>query len=222
MHSIIRFDRVSVSSREKTILSEISFTLYRGQKAMLSGNSGAGKSSVLRTLLGMHTIESGMVYFEEQALSAKTVRAIRACTAYIGQEPVLGADNVRDALLLPFQFNAHRKRRPSEAEISEVLQRLKLPVELLNQETRHISGGEKQRVALARGLLLGKTLFLLDEVTSALDHESKRAVLEVFAEPQFTVLAVSHDTDWLRRCDAVFNIEAGRIKVATKDGNAGY
>ena len=222
MQPIIRFNQVSVTAQEKKILSNVSFTLFQGQKALLSGKSGTGKSSILRTLLGMHTIESGAVYFNDQPLSAKTVQSIRACTAYVGQEPVLGSDNVRDALLLPFQFKAHRNRQPSESEILDVLKRLKLPVELLESETRSISGGEKQRIALARGLLLGKTVYLLDEVTSALDSESKRAVFDVFEEPAFTVLAVSHDPEWHQFCDVVFKIEAGQLTEVSEHGNTGY
>jgi len=187
---------------------------------MLSGKSGAGKSSVLRTLLGMHTIKSGMVYFQGQALSAQTVQAIRSCTAYIGQEPILGAENVRDAMLLPFQFHAHRHRQPSETEILEVLQRLKLPPEILQRESQRVSGGEKQRIALARSLLLGKTVYLLDEVTSALDSDSKQAVFEVFAEHDFTVLAVSHDPEWSQRCDRIFEIESGTMTEVNAHGNS--
>lgn len=222
MLPIIRFDQVSVTVQHKAILSNVSFELYAGQKAMLSGKSGGGKSSVLKTLLGLHAITSGTVYFRERPLSAQIVREIRACTAYIGQEPVLGSDGVRNALLLPFQFKVHRDWQPAETEILEILQRLQLPAELLDRDSSRISGGEKQRIALARGLLLGKTVFLLDEVTSALDKESKRAVLEVFADPRLTVLAVSHDPEWQERCDLVFKIEAGQLSQVSVHGNIGY
>jgi putative ABC transport system ATP-binding protein len=211
MPPIIRFDHVSVIAHEKTILSDLSFTLLPGEKAVLCGKSGSGKSSVLKTLLGLLPIKSGTVYFQEKPLTSVSVQVIRSCTAYIGQEPMLAAESVREALLLPFQFKTHRDHRPTEARLIEVLQRLQLPAGILSQQSSRISGGEKQRIALARGLLLGKKMYLLDEVTSALDAESKQAVFEVFSDPELTVLSVAHDPEWLERCDIIFELEAGRL-----------
>ena len=216
---IIRFDQVSVTAHEKTILSAISFALFPGEKAALCGKSGSGKSSILRTLLGLHHLKSGTVYFQEQPLTPKSVQSIRSCTAYIGQEPMLGAKNVREALLLPFQFKAHRDHRPTEAQLITVLQQLQLPADILSQDSSRISGGEKQRIALARGLLLGKKLYLLDEVTSALDAESKQAVFEVFSDPHLTVLSVAHDPEWLERCGIIFELEAGQLTELRRHEN---
>lgn len=216
---LIRFDRVSVVTHDKTILSDIRFSLLPGEKAVLCGKSGSGKSSILKTLLGLHAVNSGKVYFQEQALTPTSVRAIRSCAAYIGQEPVLGADSVQEALLLPFQFKTHRAHLPTKAQLMAVLQRLQLPEDILNRASSRISGGEKQRIALARGLLLGKKLYLLDEVTSALDAKSKQAVFEVFADPELTVLSVAHDPEWLARCDIIFELEAGRLTQVGRYGN---
>lgn len=220
MPAIIRFDHATVTVRDKTILSGISFTLRLGEKAVLCGKSGSGKSTVLKTLLGLQGLTGGSIFFQERPLDAVTIQAVRRQTAYIGQEPVLGADTVRDALLLPFQFKAHRGHKPTDGQLKAVLAQLHLPAAILDQESGRISGGEKQRVALARGLLLGKNLYLLDEVTSALDSESKQAVFAVFADPKLTVLSVAHDPEWLERCDRVLDLEEGRLTHEVCHGHA--
>jgi putative ABC transport system ATP-binding protein len=208
---IIQFDRVSVRIHEKTLLSEISFDLFTGEKAVLCGKSGSGKSSVLRALLGLLPLSQGMIRFQEKPLDSASVQAVRSRIAYIGQEPILGAESVREALLLPFQFKSHHGHKPTEEQIIGVLQRLQLSADILRQSSGRISGGEKQRIALARGLLLGKSIYLLDEVTSALDAASRQAVFEVFSDIRLTVLSVAHDSDWIERCDLVFELEAGRL-----------
>jgi putative ABC transport system ATP-binding protein len=219
---LIRFDRVSVAVRGRSILADLSFDLDAGAKAVLRGRSGSGKSTVLKTLLGLHPLAGGTVLFEGRPLEPATVRAVRHCAAYIGQEPVLGAETVREALLLPFRFKAHRGNGPNEPQLIDALRRLQLSSDLLDRECRRVSGGEKQRVAIARALLLGKRLYLLDEVTSALDAESKRAVLEVFADPGFTVLSVAHDPDWVARCGVVFDLDGGSlVRTRPRPGQGG-
>ena len=216
---LIQFDRVGVSIHGKVILAGISFDLNAGDKAVFRGKSGAGKSTVLKTLLGLYPF-GGTVSFLGKPLDKSVIAEIRRCAAYIGQEPVLGAETVRDALLLPFQFKAHSGNKPSESKLIEALRTLHLPEAILSQDCSRVSGGEKQRIALARGLLLGKSLYLLDEVTSALDVESKQAVFDVFADPRLTVLSVAHDPDWIHRCGRVFDLEAGNTTEEKGNGDA--
>jgi len=217
---IIQFDQVGVSVGGKAILADISFALGEGEKAVFRGKSGSGKSTVLKVLLGVCPLAGGAIHFQGKPLDKQVVGEIRRCAAYIGQEPVLGAETVRDALLLPFQFKAHRGARPSESRLVEALRGLHLPEAMLGQACVRVSGGEKQRIALARALLLGKSLYLLDEVTSALDAESKQAVFDMLADPRLTVLSVAHDPDWIGRCGRIFDLGDGRIVREARHGNA--
>lgn len=210
---MIAFENVSVhdAASATTLLADVSFTIATGEKAVFYGKSGAGKSSVLMTLLGVHTPASGSVRFNETVVDEKTIACVRQSIAFIGQEPVLGANRVRDALLLPFAYKANSANVPHEAAITRALASVHLERSILAKEGSVVSGGEKQRLAIARALLLGKRVFVLDEVTSALDPESKRAIITLFHDAAYTVLSVSHDNEWYALCDVCYKMEAGRI-----------
>lgn len=211
---LIACERLRVCTRAgQTILSDLDFTLRAGQRVVILGGSGAGKSTFLKCLVGLHPAHGGRIRFEGRDLDPAQARRVRSLTAFIGQEPILGADKVREALLLPFRFQAHRGREPDERRLRALLQSLGLPGSILSAESSRVSGGEKQRLALARALLLGQRLFLLDEVTSALDRESKRLVLTVLAQPGLTVLSVAHDAEWIAAADVVHELRDGRLQA---------
>ena len=165
-------------------------------------------------MVGALPTTSGSVRVDGLELSADTVAEIRARIAFIGQEPVLGAEKVCDALLLPFHFKAHCGKKPSDERIFQLLERLHLSSNILDKPSKRISGGEKQRIAVIRALLLNKTIFLADEITSALDPESKAAVMAELFRPEITLLSVSHDPDWINACDRIVEIQNAALKEA--------
>ena len=194
---MIAFENITLQVHRQILLQETSLQVAAGDKVVLRGESGSGKSSLLKCVVGAIPLSAGRIRMDGLALGADTVAAIRSRVAFIGQEPVLGAETVREAMLLPFGFKAHRGNRPDEERITEVLARLRLPPEILGKPCSRISGGEKQRIAIARALLLGKTIFLADEVTSALDPDSRTSVIHELFRPEITLLSVSHDPEWI-------------------------
>lgn len=208
---MISFERVSVRVHGKYILQDMTFSVAEREKLVLCGESGSGKSTVLKTIVGGYIPAEGAVYINGEALTEKTVQQVRRRISYIGQEPLLGADTVRDSLLLPFSFKAHSSRCPTEEQIAAVLDRLRLHPDILQQQSASISGGEKQRIAIARAILLGKKTLLADEIASALDSESKKAVYDLLLAPEFTVIAVSHDPEWIALSDRALRIKDGRL-----------
>ena len=212
---MIRFDTVTVSYGSTSIIRDISFEVAEYERVVLYGKSGSGKSTVLTTIVGAHAPQYGTIYFDNQAVNRKNIESIRRAVSFIGQEPLLGTEKTRDALLLPFTIRAHRGKAPSPTEVETILEDLQLNQEILDKEVSFLSGGEKQRIAIARAILLNKKIFLLDEVTSALDIESKRAVLQLFTKTPYTIISVSHDPDWFKICSRFIKIENGRIAEIT-------
>jgi len=196
MSTLLDLENVSISFEKQPVLREFSLTLAAGERVVLRGPSGCGKSTLLRCVLGFATPEAGSIRIFGEELTASSVWPLRQKLAYVPQEPELGDGSARDALERPFHYHANRHLRDRLQEIPDLLDKLSLPSAVLNKDIRSLSGGEKQRLALAGALLLNRSLLLLDEATSALDPENKLRVAAVLAElPDLAVLAVSHDTE---------------------------
>lgn len=216
MEPLIRFENVTVfdstaRAGRQAILDGVSFEVGAGEKAVLYGRSGSGKSTILTTLAGAHIPSGGSIWFEEMQVNAESLDRVRRSLAFIGQEPVLGAGTVREALMLPFTFRANRDLQPDQHTVNEVLHSLRLDPAILDSEASVVSGGEKQRIAIARALLLNKKAFLADEITSALDPESKDAVISLFRDRPLTLLSVSHDREWFSICTTFMQVDKGSI-----------
>lgn len=209
---MIEFDQVSIRRAERHILDNASLSIRAGEKVAICGRSGSGKSTILKAMAGAVRVAGGTVTINGLAVCSANIMDIRAQLAYVGQEPVLAGDTVADDLLLPFTFKAHRQARPEREAILAALTRLQLDPAILEQRSSSLSGGERQRVVIARAMLMGKMIFLADEITSALDRESKAPVFDLlFRDPGHTVVCVSHDPEMVRLCDRVFTLENGRL-----------
>ena len=198
---------VTVRFDGQTVLHAFSMSLKVGEKAVLTGPSGCGKSTVLRCLLGFVAPESGTVRVAGAPLTAETVWSLRRHLAYVGQEPDLGSGAVRQILERPFHYRANAAMRGHLHRVPELFERFRLARPLLDKDAGDLSGGEKQRVALISALLLDRRIFLLDEITSALDMASKEAVTDYFRRrDDVTALFVAHDTDRFSFVDQVVTL----------------
>jgi ABC-type iron transport system FetAB ATPase subunit len=188
-NATVRFDG-------RAVLEGFSMSLRAGEKAVLTGPSGGGKSTVLRCFLGFVVPQAGSVHIEGTSLTAETAWQLRTRLAYVGQEPDLGHGTAREAIERPFHYRANAALRPNLERLPEFFERFGLSEALLHKDVGALSGGEKQRVALISAILLDRHIFLLDEITSALDKASKQVVADYFrSRDDATALIVAHDPE---------------------------
>lgn len=200
---MIKFSEISISIPNRKLWHNFSLTVRLGQKIVITGPSGCGKSSLLKAAVGLMP-STGIITVDDMQLSAKNIIEIRNKLAFIGQEPLLSDGIVIDSLREPFTFKTHSQNIFSEQKREQFLDVLSLNKAILQQTVSKLSGGEKQRLCILRALLLGKKIFLLDEVTSALDHQSKVAVMNLFLDNNdYTILSVAHDKEWINACDEI-------------------
>jgi ABC-type iron transport system FetAB ATPase subunit len=207
---------VEVRFGRQEVLRRFSISVKPGGKAVLTGPSGCGKSTVLRCFLGFVVPDAGAVCIKGTPLTAETVWDLRRHLAYIAQEPDLGTGTTAEILERPFHFRANAGLRRNLKRIGELFERFNLPRELLSKDVTALSGGEKQRVALVSAVLLDRDIFLLDEVTSALDKTSRKVVADYFRmREDTTVLCVAHDQDVFSFADQIIELSGGSTAKET-------
>jgi peptide/nickel transport system ATP-binding protein len=210
-------------SRTVRALSDISFSLKRGETLGLAGPSGCGKSTLARILMRLILADEGAaVRFENRnwlALGGSELRAARQQMQMVFQD-THGAFNpratVEDAISEPLRIHRIVKRRDRAAEISRLLDRVGLPAAYAGRSVFELSGGQRQRVAIARAIALKPSLLIMDEAVSALDVSVRRQILELLVEIQremaISCIFVSHDLVVIRAvCHRVAIMETGRI-----------
>ncbi len=208
---MIAFNRVQVSYGDEILLNNASFHVKQNEKAVITGRSGSGKSTLLNLLAGFAAFK-GDIYFGTLKLTAATRKRIRQQFVYIGQEPILAAPTVQLAIDLPFSYKSNQHLSYQDSELKALLEAFFLPKAILDQEENKLSGGEKQRIAIIRALLMKKKYMLADEITSALDAESTKIIMDVLWKKQdLTILSVSHDQTWIDACNPIFHVKDHKI-----------
>jgi putative ABC transport system ATP-binding protein len=208
--------RVGDSVGELTILHDISFTLAAHESAAIVGASGSGKSTLLSLLAGLDVPSAGQVRLagvdlfslDEDARAALRARQL----GFVFQSfQLLGNRTALENVMLPLELAGVRDAR---AQASEMLQRVGLG-QRLHHYPRLLSGGEQQRVGLARAFVVRPQVLLADEPTGSLDFATGERVmqlmLELNREAGTTLVLVTHDRSIAARCDRQLHIEAGRL-----------
>lgn len=212
----VTFANVSFAYQETPVLEEVSFEAAPRQLTALVGRSGSGKSSVLRLIDRLYDPSAGRVLIDEQALDGVTLRSLRRHVVVVPQHTALFSMTVLENLRLSTP-EATRAEAEAACEAAGALGFIEaLPDGFdakIGRRGMSLSGGEAQRLVIARAILRRPSVLLLDEPTSALDAESESTVVEALLRlrERMTVIVVGHRLGTIRHADRVVLMDGGRV-----------
>ena len=180
----------------KEILKIDELTLGQNKITAISGASGGGKTTLLRLLINLISPEQGDIYFKEKKLKTYSPLELRKKIKMLPQNPTMLGETIQDEFEIAAKLA--RQNSFSTKDYQDLLQKMKLEKDL-TASSKDLSGGEKQRVALARLLLLEPEILLLDEPTSSIDLENEKYLLDflaTYAETKNTnIIMVTHSPE---------------------------
>ncbi len=198
------------------ILNDASFRLPKGSFAVIAGHSGIGKSTLLKLMLGIFKPDSGKLYLQSEECIAID-RSTRRLFAYVPQGNLLLSGTIRENLTI-VRSDADEKAL-EEAIYASAMDEFLSPLPdgldtVLGESGAGLSEGQAQRLAIARAVLGGAPVLLLDECTSALDEDTEKTVLQRLSDlPGRTIVAVTHRSAALELCDLKLELSDGEIYV---------
>ena len=213
----IAFNNVSFSyNASRPILNNISFKVKAGSKVAIVGASGAGKSSLARLLYRFYDVTSGSITIDNQAISAVTLDSLRKAIAIVPQDTVLFNTTIRENI-------AYGRPSASDSDIDKAIEMAHLK-DFINtladgDKTRvgerglKVSGGEKQRIAIARAILKQSPILIFDEATSALDSQAEQAILKAMHEvaSEHTSIVIAHRLSTITDAHTIIVLKSGQI-----------
>ena len=213
----IAFNNVSfIYNANRPILNDISFKINAGSKVAVVGASGAGKSSLARLLYRFYDVSSGTITIDNQAIDSVTLNSLRSAIAIVPQDTVLFNTTIRENI-------AYGRPSASDSEIDKAIEMAHLKdfistlengdQTLVGERGLKVSGGEKQRIAIARTILKRSPILIFDEATSALDSHAEQAILNAMraVTQNHTSVVIAHRLSTIIDADNILVFNKGEL-----------
>ena len=211
------FDKVAFFyEANRGILNGISFAMLPGQTTAVVGHSGAGKSTLSRLLFRFYDVQGGAIYLDEQDIKSVQQASLRQAVGIVPQDTVLFNDSIgfNIAYGKPGATQQEIEAAAKSAQIHDFISRLPKGYDTdVGERGLKLSGGEKQRVAIARTLLKNPVLLVFDEATSALDSETERSIQKELNElaKNRTTLIIAHRLSTITHAHQILVMAEGKI-----------
>ena len=216
----LQFERVSFQHQSSALpaLNEITFSAARGDTIAFVGPSGAGKSTLVKLLVGLYATKDGTILYNGIPSSRVDLDLLREKIGFVTQDTQLFSGSIRENLLFvnPTATDAECMEVLEQAAAHSLLSRADRGLDtLIGEGGVKVSGGEKQRLSIARALLLHPQFLVFDEATSSLDslteEEISRTIREVAANQEAITILIAHRLSTIMHADRIFVLERGRI-----------
>jgi ATP-binding cassette, subfamily B, heavy metal transporter len=213
----VSFDNVSFAyDHERPILRDLSFTIPAGKTVAIVGPSGAGKSTVSRLLYRFYDVTGGRILIDGQDVAGVTQKSLRAAIGMVPQDTVLFNDTIRYNIRYgrPDATDAEVEAAAKMAQIHDFVMSLPKGYDsLVGERGLKLSGGEKQRVSIARTILKGPAILILDEATSALDSFTEHQIQEALKKvsENRTTLVIAHRLSTVVDADEIIVLDKGKV-----------
>lgn len=203
-------------TESKARISKVSFQIGKGECVGLVGESGSGKSTLARILLGLEKVDGGEVQID--GLPAQTWRKMnRGKMSFVFQDymsSVHPAFTVKEIIAEPMQIV--KRHMNVEQKVLSLLEQVRLPSSVLNQYAHQLSGGQLQRICIARAVSTNPSILILDEVLSSLDVSVQVQILELLEtlkqDVDMTILMITHDLEAaVYLCDRLLFLHEGTL-----------
>ncbi len=211
----IQFDKVSFSLSDKTILSDISFTLPEGKTIGIMGATGTGKSSIINLLQRFYDVSEGEIRLDGVNIKDLTLKQLRKSISLVMQDVFLFSDTINENV----KMGKKRTVMPEEvveaaenAQARDFIERMEEQYEtIIGERGVGLSGGQKQRISIARALAKKSPILVLDDSTSALDMETEHEIQKALSEVEATKIIIAHRISAVKNADEIIILEDGKI-----------
>ena len=212
----IVFKKVSFEyKKDNKVLKDISLEITKGQVIAFVGSSGAGKSTMMALILKFITPSSGYIYIDDKEIKSIRSKDIRTNIALVQQQPFLFSGRIIDIIKMGRDFSEEEVIKSAKiANAHKFIQKLPSKYETkITERGTNLSGGQIQRIAIARAILGNPSILLLDEATSALDAESEAEVQKGLnqAMNNRTVIIIAHRLSTTQEADKIIVFDKGKI-----------
>ncbi len=216
----IRFEGIFFRyAHSANILNDLSLKIPAGSTVAFVGETGSGKSTILKLLMRFYDAQEGNIYINNSLIQEYKVEQLRQSIGLVSQDVFLTYGNIADNIRYG-SFNAPFSevvKAAQQAQAYEFIMNLPDGFDtFVGAQGQKLSGGQKQRIAIARALLKNPSIFIFDEATSALDNETERAIqnsLEIITQKTTTII-IAHRLSTVRKADIIFVLEKGKVDEA--------